>query len=104
MRLLAGEQIMMNIVDIEPGGVVPEHSHPNEQIGYVISGTLILTLDGETRRLDPGSCYVIPSNMIHAGTTDEHGCSVMDIFAPPRPDYVALQKQARARSTEQRDS
>lgn len=104
MRLLAGEQIMMNMVDIKPGGVVPEHSHPNEQTGYVISGTLILTLNGETRRLGPGSCYVVPSAMLHSGTTDEHGCTVMDIFAPPRADYVALQERARTQSTGEGDS
>jgi quercetin dioxygenase-like cupin family protein len=95
MRLIAGESLMVNMVTIEPGGVVPLHSHPNEQSGYVISGTLILEIDGDKRALGPGACYMIPGNVPHSGETDDHGCVLLDIFAPPRSDYVALQKAAR---------
>ncbi len=101
MQLLAGEQLMMNRVTIEPGGVVPEHSHPNEQCGFVLEGTLILTLAGETRHLTRGACYVVPANVSHSGATDDGGCVVMDMFAPPRPDYVAMQDEARAASDRQ---
>ncbi|MDQ2682937.1 MAG: cupin domain-containing protein [Chloroflexota bacterium] len=98
MQLLSGEQVMMNRVTIDPGGVVPEHSHPNEQCGFVLEGTLILTLAGETRHLGPGDCYVVPANVPHSGATDHRGCVVMDMFAPPRPDYVAMQEAARAKA------
>ena len=98
MCLLSGKEIMMNMVTIEPGGVVPEHSHPNEQCGYVVKGTLILTLGDETRHLGPGDCYVVPSNLVHSGATTDEGCMVLDMFAPPRADYVAMAREAAATS------
>lgn len=99
MSLLAGKEIMMNMVTIEPGGVVPEHSHPNEQCGYVVKGTLILKLGEETRHLGPGDCYVVPSNLVHSGATTGEGCMVLDMFAPPREDYVAMARAAATAST-----
>ena len=70
MRSVTGHELMMNMVTIEPDGVVPEHSHSNEQAGYVVRGTLILTIDGETRHLRPGDCYLAPANVLHSGSND----------------------------------
>ena len=96
MRSLTGKQIMLNMVLIEPGAVVPVHSHENEQAGYIVRGNLILTIGDETRTLGPGDCYVAPANVPHGATTDERGCEVLDVFSPPRPDYV--EAAARAQS------
>jgi len=98
MRTVAGSQVMMNLVTIEPGGIVPEHSHSNEQAGYVLRGTLILTIEGETRHLNAGDCYLAPANAVHSGTTTNEGCDVLDIFAPPRADYVEAAAEARRSS------
>ena len=95
MRSLAGEQVMLNMVTIDPGGIVPAHSHPNEQAGYVVRGRLILTINDETRHLKPGDCYLAPANVVHSAVTDADGCDVLDVFAPPRADYVAAAAEAR---------
>jgi quercetin dioxygenase-like cupin family protein len=95
MRSIAGNQLMLNMVTIEPGGIVPDHSHANEQAGYVVRGTLILTIEGETRHLKPGDCYLAPANVVHSGATTDEGCDVLDVFAPPRPDYVEAAANAR---------
>jgi quercetin dioxygenase-like cupin family protein len=95
MRTIVGHELMMNLVTIEPGGIVPEHSHANEQAGYVVRGTLILTIDGETRHLKAGDCYLAPANVVHSGSTTNEGCDVLDVFAPPRADYAAAAMQAR---------
>ena len=99
MRSLAGEQIMLNLVTIDPGAVVPEHSHSNEQAGYVTRGELILTIAGETRSLMPGDCYLAPANVPHGATSGAEGCDVLDVFSPPRPDYVEAAAKARAGSS-----
>ena len=96
MRSLTGEGVMLNLVTIVPGAVVPEHSHHNEQAGFVVRGKLILTIAGETRSLEPGDCYVAPANVPHGATTDDDGCDVLDVFTPPRLDYA--EASARARS------
>ena len=88
MRPVWGEKVMMNFITIAPGAVVPDHHHHHEQAGTVFEGALILTIGGETRTLHRGDAYVIPGGVPHAATTDERGCVVLDIFAPPREDYL----------------
>jgi quercetin dioxygenase-like cupin family protein len=90
MRLLTGERLMAAWVTLEPNTVVPDHEHPHEQIGAVLEGWLDLTIGGETRRLEPGQTYTIPPGVRHMATTGGEGCLVLDLFAPPREDYLAL--------------
>ena len=47
--LMAGEKCMMMINTIEPGIPTPPHSHPHEQIGFLIEGRGILYIDDETQ-------------------------------------------------------
>ena len=89
MSMLAGARAMMNWVRIEPGATVPTHSHPHEQLGFVLEGTIILRIGDETREIGPSTCYVIPGGVEHEGTGGPNGCVVMDVFAPPREDYLA---------------
>jgi quercetin dioxygenase-like cupin family protein len=89
MNLMAGGRVMANWVRIEAGGEVPLHAHPHEQVGLVLEGAIIMTIAGETRRCEPGDCYVIAGSVEHAGRAGEDGCLVLDIFSPPREDYQA---------------
>ncbi len=84
----AGEKMMINFVRIEPGAEVPMHHHPHEQGGTVIEGMIVMTIDGETRELRPGDVYIAPPESIHGATAGPDGCLVVDIFAPPREDYI----------------
>lgn len=88
MSPLTGEKLMFNFVRIEPGAVVPIHHHPHEQAGTVLEGTLIMTIGDETRHLTYGDAYVAPPHVPHGATTDEQGCLVLDVFSPPREDYI----------------
>lgn len=89
MRCLVGDGAMLNLVDLEPGAEVGLHSHPHEQLGYVISGLIVMTIDGVDYPLEPGQAYRIPGGVEHAGTSGPDGCRVLDIFQPVRDDYVA---------------
>ena len=89
MSVLAGARMMANWVRIEPGATVPDHAHPHEQIGLVLEGEIDMTIDGETRRLAPGHSYVIPGGVRHAGVGGPAGCLVLDVFSPPRADYLS---------------
>ena len=71
---------------IEEGAVLPAHSHPNEQITYVVEGRLELTLDGETRVLDPSTVAVVPAGSVHSGRALTRVRAV-DAFHPVRDDY-----------------
>jgi quercetin dioxygenase-like cupin family protein len=88
MQALAGTKVMVNRVVIPPGAVVPEHQHPHEQAGYVLEGTLFLMVQGETWELTPGAAYVLPGGTSHGASCGPEGCVVLDVFGPPREDYL----------------
>lgn len=81
-----GERIMLNFVRLEPGAIVPMHHHHHEQARTVLEGSIVLTIEGETRELGPGDAYIAPANARH-GATSPNGCLVVDVFSPPREDY-----------------
>ena len=91
LSLLAGaDEMNVQHFDIEPGAEVPEHSHANEQTGYITRGTLTFLVDGEERDVSAGDSYAIPGGEPHAaenrGDVPVEG---VDIFSPPRenPDW-----------------
>ena len=89
IRTLHGEKVMMSFVNLQPHGVVEEHSHPHEQMGMVLEGTFELTIDGEARRIKKGDAYLIPSNVKHSARAFDEPAVALDIFSPPREDYMA---------------
>lgn len=72
--------------NIDEGSIIPEHSHPHEQITHVIRGKFKLVIEGENNDLWDDSAIVIPPNIKHSGMalTD---CHVVDVFSPVREDY-----------------
>ena len=89
-RLVTGERAMIAQVFIDKGGVVPTHSHDNEQFTYIISGALKLWLgeDGEQEVVvRAGEILHIPSNVPHRAEALEDTLDV-DIFCPPRQDWL----------------
>lgn len=72
--------------DIAAGAILPEHSHPHEQVANVIEGEFELTINGETRRLGPKTVAIIPSNAVHSGRAITQ-CRIVDAFYPIREDY-----------------
>jgi quercetin dioxygenase-like cupin family protein len=93
MQAVTGQKMMANWVTIEPHRDIPRHQHPHEQLGIMLEGAMELTLGEETRLLKPGDAYTIPPYLPHSARTFDEGCVVLDIFSPPREDYLAQIKQ-----------
>jgi quercetin dioxygenase-like cupin family protein len=88
--LAAGENASMKHWRVEPGATLPTHRHENEQIGFVISGTLVARVEGEEHRLEPGDSYVFPSEELHgAENRGEVPATGIGVLSPPRgqPDW-----------------
>ena len=96
MRAAFGTGAMLNRVELEPGAQVLLHSHPHEQLGLVVSGTLIIEIAGVKHRLGPNDAYVIPGGIDHAGQGGPDGCVVIDVFDPVREDYRAAMQDSAA--------
>jgi quercetin dioxygenase-like cupin family protein len=89
--LAEGESMLVCEFTFAAGVQVPNHTHPHEQVGYVVSGRVRMTIDGESTELGPGDSYRAPSNVPHGALTLEPSV-VVDTFSPPREDY----REARA--------
>ncbi len=86
-RPLHGERITVGIIDFEPLTHVPEHRHVNEQLGFVLRGSITMTIDGERRELRMGDMYSIRSGIPHSGEAGPDGATVADVFSPVRADW-----------------
>lgn len=87
-RPLFGEGAMLNLIEFEPGAVVPEHEHPHEQLGLVLRGTQVLVVAGEEHPLGPMQGYVLPGGVRHSAHCGPEGATVLDVFRPVREDYL----------------
>jgi len=90
-RTVEGSEMTLAVVELDPGAVVAEHHHPNEQLGIVLSGSMTFTIGGETREIAPGDTYVIPADVPHNATAGPEGAVVIDVFAPIRADWKAFE-------------
>jgi quercetin dioxygenase-like cupin family protein len=83
-----GESLMTCWIAMEPGAVVAEHSHVNEQLGVVVGGSVSITAAGETREMVVGDAYVVPSDLAHSGVAGEDGVLLVETFVPIREEYA----------------
>ena len=84
--LISGEKLMICRFDLDQGVEIPAHSHPHDQAGYVVSGLIRVTVEGEGMELGPGDSYCAPSGVPHSAQALEKTV-VVDTFSPPREDY-----------------
>jgi quercetin dioxygenase-like cupin family protein len=86
-QMVVGEGIMVARVLLKKGCVVPEHSHHNEQITYILEGALKFEIDGKEITVAAGQVLCIPPHMPHKATALEDTVD-LDVFTPPRADWL----------------
>ena len=69
------------------GAILPKHSHPHLQAGYVVKGKLEFWEGDEIYVLERGDSYICPENVPHGAKILEDSV-VIDAFVPRRDDYV----------------
>jgi quercetin dioxygenase-like cupin family protein len=73
---------------LEKGSLLPTHTHPFEQTGYLISGKLNFRI-GETWNLaEPGDSWCVPENVEHEVHVVEEAV-VIEVFIPIRDEYIS---------------
>lgn len=66
---IPGHEAVQVRVDFDPGAIAPRHSHPGEEIIYVLRGTVEYRLDGKSPvTLKAGGVLFVPAGVIHAAT------------------------------------
>ena len=87
-RILANDEKMMAVeVDFDEGAVGAMHTHPHEQISYVISGEFLAKIDGVERKITVGDTYYTKENEPHGVVCLKAG-KLLDIFTPRREDFL----------------
>lgn len=90
LRTPHGENLMLSYLEMDEGAEIPLHDHPHEQGGILLKGKLELTIGDETRVVDAGGMFLIPSNVPHRAVAVDGPAIVLDAFTPIREDYAAL--------------
>lgn len=86
-HFVVGRQIMLARVLLKKGCVVPEHSHVNEQLTYILEGALKFWIAGKVIVVKAGEVLAIPPHMPHKAEALEDTVD-MDVFCPPRADWI----------------
>lgn len=86
-QFVVGRDIMVARVLMKKGAIVPEHSHMNEQVTYILAGALKFWIDGKEIVVHEGEVLTIPPNMPHKAEAMEDTVD-LDVFNPPRADWM----------------
>jgi quercetin dioxygenase-like cupin family protein len=86
-KILASDGKLMSVeVHFVNGAIGEPHSHPHEQIGYVVKGRFEATLGGEKTIVTVGDTYYVPPDVVHGVIALEDGI-LLDVFTPQREDF-----------------
>ena len=86
-QFVVGQDIMLARVLLKKGCIVPEHSHHNEQLTYILEGALKFWIDGKEIVVNAGEVLTIPPHMPHKAEALEDTVD-LDVFNPPRADWI----------------
>jgi quercetin dioxygenase-like cupin family protein len=87
-QMITGQKVMLARVLLKKGCVVPEHSHENEQLTYILEGALRFWIDGKELVVRAGEVLCIPAHMPHRAEAVEDTVD-LDVFYPPRQDWLS---------------
>ena len=86
-RIFPGDQAMLSVVTIAPHSTGTPDSHPQEQWGVLLEGSLVRIQDGQEVAMTAGDFWCTPGGVEHSVRTGDEGAVVLDVFAPPRDEY-----------------
>ena len=69
-----GREVVQAVADFEPKANPGRHTHPGEEIGYILQGTFLVEQDGKAPvTLNAGGTFLIPAGTIHNATNTGAG-------------------------------
>jgi quercetin dioxygenase-like cupin family protein len=82
-----GQVTLMAEFRLHAGHVLPDHVHPHEQIGYLVTGRIRLRIGNETHEVKPGDSWCIPGGVAHSADLLEDSLAV-EVWSPVREDLL----------------
>jgi quercetin dioxygenase-like cupin family protein len=94
-RVFSGDNATLAFTTLEPGHAPHPHSHPHEQIVYILEGRLRFVVGEEETEVGPGDMLVVPPGIEHfAETIGSEPAIDLSVFSPRRDEYAA-EEEAR---------
>jgi len=66
-------EVVQALAAFDPGGAVGKHTHPGEEVSYVVEGSIELEVDGKTKTIEAGQPFFIPAGTVHAAKNNGKG-------------------------------
>ena len=85
--LVYGQKTLMAEFLLKKDSILPNHSHPHEQTGYLVKGRIRLLIGTEEYDCEPGDSWCIPGNVEHGAWILEDSVAV-EVFSPVRQEYI----------------
>jgi len=85
--LTYGAKTSLGEFHLQKGYEIPNHSHPHEQTGYMVSGKIAFTIDRKDYNAEAGDSWNIPGNVEHSVKVHEDSL-LIEVFSPVREDYL----------------
>ena len=82
-----GQNSLMTEFLLKKDSILIEHSHPQEQTGYLVHGKIKLYVGTGSRIILPGDSWSVPSNSKHRAEIIEDSLAI-EVFSPTREDYI----------------
>lgn len=85
--LVYGAKTLMTEFHLRKGAILPRHSHPHEQTGYLVTGRIRLSIGTDQYDATAGDSWCIPGGVEHGADILEDAVAV-EVFSPVRDDYL----------------
>ena len=89
--LCHGDKTLMTEFIMDAGSILPLHSHPHEQTGYLVSGGIVLTIEEVRHEVAPGDSWCVAGNVEHGAEIVSDSVAV-EVFSPVRVEYLNKEK------------
>jgi quercetin dioxygenase-like cupin family protein len=94
-HVVYADRIMLSFLTGQPNSYMPNHRHESEQLMVILDGALDLVIEGKLYHMEKGDVVTLPSNIDHAAYLSDKGVKVIDIFSPPRQDFIDKLQEAK---------
>ena len=96
VHIVSAERITVTFGTIAPSTYAAVHHHEQEQVMTVVDGECDFILEGKLYPMKKGDVIVVPSNVEHGAYSSDKGFQLIDIFSPPRQDFVEKLRKVRS--------
>jgi len=100
-HIVSAKNVLVSFITMSANSYFALHRHEAEQIMVVVDGYCDEIINGKLYRVRKGDVVLLSSNIEHGAYVYEQPCSAIDIFSPPRQDYLdKLNKAIEAQGKE----